>query len=155
MLASSVAKTMAALGICLPTVMILSFLGGFLPLLRELSQKALEPLLGFSAGVLLGPVFFHMFPESGKVLAGDIGLPILAGFLLIFVMERFVFVYDCEERDCGIHHMGIPPFLCTLDRNATRSLMRASASRNLPPHFRHSCSSPNTLTVSCHSQKNF
>ena len=102
---------MAALGFYLPTVMLVSLLGGFLPLLRELSQRALALLLSFSAGVLLGAVFFHMLPETGRVLVDDIGLPVLAGFLLIFVMERFVFVHACEERECDIHHMGIPAFL--------------------------------------------
>src|ERR1051325_1555248 len=102
---------MAALGFYLPTVMLVSLLGGFLPLLRELSQRALALLLSFSAGVLLGAVFFHMLPETGRVLVDDIGLPVLAGFLLIFVMERFVFVHACEERECDIHQMGIPAFL--------------------------------------------
>ncbi len=102
---------MASLGFYLPTVMFISLIGGFLPLLRELSQRSLALLLSFSAGVLLGAVFFHMLPETGKVLVDDIGLPILAGFLLIFVMERFVFVHACEERDCDIHPMGIPAFL--------------------------------------------
>ena len=91
--------------------MFISLIGGFLPLLRELSQRALALLLSFSAGVLLGAVFFHMLPEIGKVLEDDTGLPILAGFLLIFVMERFVFVHACEERECDIHQMGIPAFL--------------------------------------------
>lgn len=91
--------------------MFISLIGGFLPLLRELSQRALALLLSFSAGVLLGAVFFHLLPEIGKVLEDDTGLPILAGFLLIFVMERFVFVHACEERECDIHQMGIPAFL--------------------------------------------
>ncbi|MGE5216945.1 MAG: ZIP family metal transporter [Chloroflexota bacterium] len=102
---------MASLGFYLPTVVFISLIGGFLPLLRELSQRALALLLSFSAGVLLGAVFFHMLPETGRILEDDIGWPILAGFLLIFVMERFVFVHACEERECDIHHMGIPAFL--------------------------------------------
>ena len=102
---------MTALALYLPTVMFISLVGGFLPLLRELSQRALALLLSFSAGVLLGAVFFYMLPESGKVLADSVGLPVLAGFLLIFVMERFVFVHACEEHGCDIHQMGIPAFL--------------------------------------------
>lgn len=102
---------MTALALYLPTVMFISLVGGFLPLLRELSQRALALLLSFSAGVLLGAVFFHMLPESGKVLDESVGLPVLAGFLLIFVMERFVFVHACEEHGCDIHQMGIPAFL--------------------------------------------
>ena len=101
---------MASLGFYLPTVIFISLLGSFLPLSRDLSPRALALLLSFSAGVLLGAVFFHMLPET-RVLSENIGLPILAGFLLIFVMERFVFVHACEERDCDIHHMGIPAFL--------------------------------------------
>jgi zinc and cadmium transporter len=102
---------MASLAFYLPTVIFISLIGGFLPLLREFSQKVLALLLSFSAGVLLGAVFFHMLPETGKVLNDHSGLPILAGFLLIFIMERFVFVHACEERECDIHQMGIPAFL--------------------------------------------
>ncbi len=102
---------MAALGFYLPTVMFVSLLGGFLPLMRSLSQRALAHLLSFSAGVLLGAVFFHMLPETGRVLNEAVGWPILTGFLLIFVMERFVFVHACEEHGCDIHQMGLPAFL--------------------------------------------
>ena len=79
---------MAALTFYLPTVIFISLVGGFLPLLRELSQKALALLLSFSAGVLLGAVFFHMLPETGRVLSDNMGWPVLTGFLLIFAMER-------------------------------------------------------------------
>ena len=75
---------MSGLAIYLPTVVFVSLLGGFLPLMRALSQRALALLLSFSAGVLLGAVFFHMLPETGKVLGENVGLPVLAGFLLIF-----------------------------------------------------------------------
>jgi zinc and cadmium transporter len=102
---------MAALGLYLPAVIFISLVGSFLPLIRELSQRALALLLSFSAGVLLGAVFFHMLPEIGEMLGENLGWPILAGFLLIFVMERFVFVHACEERDCDIHQMGIPAFM--------------------------------------------
>jgi len=102
---------MATLGLYLPTVMFVSLLGGFLPLMRALSQRALALLLSFSAGVLLGAVFFHMLPEIGRVLNESTGWPILTGFLLIFVMERFVFVHACEEHACDIHQMGLPAFL--------------------------------------------
>ncbi|HEU4342475.1 MAG TPA: ZIP family metal transporter [Candidatus Binatia bacterium] len=102
---------MSALALYLPTVIFISLVGSFLPLLRDLSQRVLALLLSFSAGVLLGAVFFHMLPETGRVLTDRVGWPILAGFLLIFVMERFVFIHACEERECDIHQMGIPAFL--------------------------------------------
>ena len=102
---------MATLGFYLPTVIFVSLLGGYLPLMRALPQRALALLLSFSAGVLLGAVFFHMLPETGRVLNEAVGWPILGGFLLIFVMERFVFVHACEEHACDIHQMGLPAFL--------------------------------------------
>jgi zinc and cadmium transporter len=102
---------MATLSIYLPAVMFVSLLGGFLPLLRAFSQRALALLLSFSAGVLLGAVFFHMLPETAEVLNEAVGWPILTGFLLIFVMEKFVFVHACEEHACDIHQMGLPAFL--------------------------------------------
>jgi zinc and cadmium transporter len=102
---------MASLALYLPTVIFISLVGGFLPLLRVLSQKSLALLLSFSAGVLLGAVFFHMIPEAGRFLDDALGLAVLAGFLLIFTLERFVFVHACEERGCDIHQMGIPAFL--------------------------------------------
>jgi zinc and cadmium transporter len=102
---------MASLGLYLPTVIFISLIGSFLPLVRELSQRGLALLLSFSAGVLLGAVFFHMLPEIGSLLSESVGWPILSGFLLIFVLERFVFVHACEERGCDIHQMGIPAFL--------------------------------------------
>ena len=102
---------MTSLALYLPTVILISLIGGFLPLLRKLSQRALALLLSFSAGVLLGAVFFHMLPETGKVLTESVGWPILSGFLLNFVMERFVFIHACEEHDCDIHQIGIPAFL--------------------------------------------
>jgi zinc and cadmium transporter len=102
---------MFSLAIYLPTLVCISLVGGFLPLLKELSQKTLALLLSFSAGVLLGAVFFHMIPEAGKYLTEGLGLAVLSGFLLIFTLERFVFVHACEERDCDIHQMGIPAFL--------------------------------------------
>lgn len=102
---------MATLAVYLPALIFISLVGGFLPLLRELSQKKLALLLSFSGGVLLGAVFFHMIPETGKLLTDSLGWPVLTGFLLIFIMERFVFVHACEERECDIHQMGIPAFL--------------------------------------------
>ncbi len=102
---------MASLALYLPTLIFISLVGGFLPLLKELSQKTLALLLSFSAGVLLGAVFFHMIPEAGRILDDRLGWAVLGGFLLIFVLERFVFVHACEERDCDIHQMGIPAFL--------------------------------------------
>jgi zinc and cadmium transporter len=102
---------LANLAFYLPAVVCFSLLGGFLPLLRELSEKNLALPLSFSGGVLLGAVFFHMVPQAGGILRESLGWPILAGFLLIFILERFVFVHACGESDCDLHRIGLPAFL--------------------------------------------
>jgi len=102
---------MATLTAYLSAVMGVSLLGGALPLLREFSEKRLALPLSFSGGVLLGAVFFHMIPQTSAILREGMGWPILAGFLLIFILERFVFVHACGESDCDVHHVGIPAFL--------------------------------------------
>ena len=103
--------TLANLALYLPAVVCFSLLGGFLPLLKDLSKKNLSLLLSFSGGVLLGAVFLHMIPETGEVLKNNLGWPILAGFLLIFVLERFVFIHACGESNCDFHEIGVPAFV--------------------------------------------
>lgn len=68
-------------------------------------------LLAFSAGALFGDVFFHIIPEIGEsgfslVSSGWI----LAGFLLFFVMEKFVYWQHCHMPITKSH---IHPFAYT------------------------------------------
>jgi zinc and cadmium transporter len=60
-------------------------------------------LLSFSAGVMLGAAFFHMLPEA--VEAGGAGAApfVLVGFLVLFVLERFVLVHACAEPGPAPH----------------------------------------------------
>ena len=102
---------MTTLAFYLPTVMLISLVGGFLPLLARSVAAGAGIAIKFQRRRAFGRGFFSLLPETGKVLNESIGWPILGGFLLIFVMERFVFVHACEERECDIHHMGIPAFL--------------------------------------------
>jgi zinc and cadmium transporter len=69
--------------------------GGALPLVGRWSRS--DALLSFSAGVMLGASFFHMLPEAVEG-AGRAALPFVAvGFLVLFLMERFVLVHACAE----------------------------------------------------------
>ncbi|MGC4000588.1 MAG: ZIP family metal transporter [Anaeromyxobacter sp.] len=73
--------------------------GGSLPLLGRLTRSDL--LLSFSAGVMLGAAFFHILPEAVEE-GGVRALPfVLVGFLVLFVLERFVLVHACAEP--GLH----------------------------------------------------
>lgn len=92
-------------------VVVLTLSGGLLPLLREWDRRAIRLLLAFGTGVLLGAAFLHMIPEAAAGLGTEVGAPVLAGFLLIYVLERFVMVHACEEEGCSFHHMGLAAFL--------------------------------------------
>jgi len=58
---------------------------------REKLQGWLLWLVSFSAGALLGDVFLHILPEMAETgLTLRIGIYLLVGLLIFFVLERFV-----------------------------------------------------------------
>ncbi|MFH2028551.1 MAG: ZIP family metal transporter [Nanoarchaeota archaeon] len=75
---------------------------------KKVSDKSLLFLLSVSVGVLLSTVFMDFFPEiveHGYDL--NAALYILLGFLLMFVLEKFVHWHHekkCEDGDCGHGH---------------------------------------------------
>ncbi len=72
-----------------------SLAGGALPLLGQKARS--DALLSFSAGVMLGAAFFHMLPEAVHLGGPDVIPWAVAGFLLLFLLERFVLVHVCAE----------------------------------------------------------
>jgi zinc and cadmium transporter len=69
--------------------------GGALPLFGGVRRS--DVLLSFSAGVMLGAAFFHMLPEAVEA-GGAASLPfVVVGFLLLYLLERFVLVHVCAE----------------------------------------------------------
>ncbi|ABC83558.1 ZIP family metal transporter [Anaeromyxobacter dehalogenans] len=69
--------------------------GGSLPLLGRVGRSDIG--LSFSAGVMLGAAFFHMLPEAVEESGAGILPFVLVGFLLLFLLERFVLVHVCAE----------------------------------------------------------
>ena len=112
-------------------VFFLSLAGGLLPLLRRWDQSTIRMLLAFGAGVLLGAAFFHMIPEAIDVLGRKVGIYVLAGFLFIYVLERFVMVHPCGEEECAFHHIGIPAF-CGMTVHALIDGLALGAGFTLP-----------------------
>jgi zinc and cadmium transporter len=88
-------------------ILVGALLGAAVPL-RAQHPSLRVTLLAFAAGVMFGAAFFHMLPEA--VLTGGYGalswVPV--GFVLLFLLERFVIVHACEEPpDCVDHvHAG-------------------------------------------------
>ncbi len=93
-----------------------SMAGGLVPLIGDWSRRSLLIPVSFSGGVLLGATFFDMIPESAPILGNALGWPLIAGFLTIFLLERFVLVHPYPEH-AGEHghahhiHLGITAYL--------------------------------------------
>jgi zinc and cadmium transporter len=80
------AITLSAFCLAIVTV---SVLGGVLPLATVLTHTRLQVYLSFSAGTMLGAVFFHMMPEAVR-LGSTVTIPWAAvGLLSLFFLERF------------------------------------------------------------------
>ena len=75
---------------------------------KKISNKFLLFLLSISVGVLLATVFMDFLPEavSHNYTLG-VALYILLGFLVMFLLEKFVHSQHsrkCEKKDCGHGH---------------------------------------------------
>ena len=78
-------------------ISLISFIGALTLFLKEkILNQALLILVAFSAGALLGDVFFHLLPEviknvgvSEKALL-NVFLYLLSGFCLFFILEQFL-----------------------------------------------------------------
>jgi zinc and cadmium transporter len=88
----------------LAVIAIGSFLGGIAPLAGKWSRHSLLVPVAFSGGVLLGAAFFDMIPEAAPMLGQWLGWPLIAGFLTIFVLERFVLVHPYPEHAAAHGH---------------------------------------------------
>lgn len=88
-----------------------SLLGALVPLARPPHPRRTRLLLSFSAGVMLGAAFFHMLPESIEHGGMRALAWVPAGFLFLYLLERYVLVHVCAEPEngCEVHHHDEPP----------------------------------------------
>lgn len=77
-------------------IVIVSALGGFVPLAVMLNHTRLQVYLSFSAGAMLGAAFFHMMPEAVRVGSPETLYWTAFGLLALFFLERF-FSYHHHE----------------------------------------------------------
>ena len=52
-----------------------------------------------------------MLPAITPSLGGNVGIPIIIGFFIIYIMEKFIMVHSCEEDVCDFHTIGVSAFL--------------------------------------------
>jgi len=92
-------------------IFVITMLGGWIPTIKIWSQSTFRMIISFCAGILMGAVFFHILPEIAPLLGKNLGFPIMFGFLLIFVLEKFIMVHPCEEGECSYHQIGIAAYV--------------------------------------------
>lgn len=83
-------------------VSLISFTGIFaLSVKKKLLDKMLLSLVALSAGALMGTAFLHLLPESLEIK--NTFLLVLAGFILFFIIEKFLHWQHCHEEHCQVH----------------------------------------------------
>ncbi len=81
--------------------------GGALPLWCPREGRALQCTLAAAAGVMLGTALTHLMPDAFVRLGASAGYFVLAGFVFLYLFERFVTVHICEAHDCRVHTVGL------------------------------------------------
>ena len=89
----------------------ITMIGGWIPTIKLWTQETFRLVISFCAGILLGAVFFHVLPEISTVLGRQLGYSVMFGFLLIFILEKFIMVHPCEEGECNYHKVGISAYV--------------------------------------------
>lgn len=81
--------------------------GGVIPLFLSWTRKQLHLLLALSAGLMLGATLIHLLPAAFDLMGKRATVWVLAGFLFLYVFEKFVTAHICEVFECEVHAMGI------------------------------------------------
>ncbi|MDP2938551.1 MAG: ZIP family metal transporter [Candidatus Omnitrophota bacterium] len=70
----------------------------------DLLNKVLFLLVGFSAGSLIGAAFLHLLPEAlEQTPSSSVFLAAIVGFVLFFILEKYLYWRHCHEGVCDIH----------------------------------------------------
>ncbi len=99
------------LGLYLLVIFLITLACGILPLLLARTRRLFSPAVAFAAGLLIGSALFHLLPESMKIVGPRTGWPILLGFAIFYLPQKFVMTHPCEEEDCDFHKLGILAFI--------------------------------------------
>ncbi len=89
---------LASAGIFLVTLLV-----SFFFISKDIELKPRFSLTALSAGFMLGSACFFLIPESFVIYGYKSGYYLLAGFLFLFVLERFVLIHICDTDECHLH----------------------------------------------------
>ncbi len=90
---------LSALSLDCALIVVVSLLGGMLPLATVLNHTRLQVYLSFSAGSMLGAAFFHMLPEAVRMGTPQTVRWTALGLLALFFLERFFSFHHHEPQD--------------------------------------------------------
>jgi zinc and cadmium transporter len=78
---------------------------------KELLKKVVVTLVSLAAGTMLGDAFIHLIPEAFEHLSSNIlaSVLVLGGFLLFFILEKFIRWQHCHHVDCSSHKEHLAP----------------------------------------------
>src|SRR6185369_11501441 len=101
-------------GIVLATLVsgVLSVLaaGLFLALPARQREGALPHLVSFATGALLGAALLALIPHAvlgaGNDRVHEVGIALIAGIALFFVLEKFLLWRHCHDDHCDEHPIG-------------------------------------------------
>jgi zinc and cadmium transporter len=91
-------------------VSLISFVGVITLILKEtLLNKILLVMIGLSAGALMGGAFLHLLPETVESAEKFnlnlifLFLFVLIGFIIFFIIEKFLHWRHCHKGVCEVH----------------------------------------------------
>lgn len=88
--------TFAWLAVYSVAILLVSLVGGHLPLLLRVTHSRLQLYLSVSAGFMLGAAFFHVMPEAMKDAGDSCGWWMALGVVGLFCIERFIAPHSHE-----------------------------------------------------------
>src|SRR4030042_6606989 len=67
-------------------------------------NEILIPLIGFSAGGLIGGAFLHLLPEALEQIESQAVFSyLILGFISFFILEKYLHWRHCHKGICAIH----------------------------------------------------
>jgi zinc and cadmium transporter len=101
---------MPRFGVYLAWIFAISLVGGLIPLLKQWSHAQLQTLISISAGIILGVLFLDLLPEVSQTTP-RFYTAALAGFVLLLVLEKFLFIHPHEADELAGRRSGFTAYL--------------------------------------------
>jgi len=99
--------------LCTIMILIVSFIGAYLPMTTRAKDEQMHLMIAFSAGVFLGILFLILLPEAIHESLSDgfdemtVAYLALAGLLIMFTVDFLLKHYsraECDCEECLDHH---------------------------------------------------